>query len=119
VIVPPCLARAARSQPPSGHSVLPPPRPTPTCSYGSPPGRARTRPVTADGEPLIRLTAAGNELDLHPAAAPLLDALLAAPGWTSFATLADTSGTAVSDIALVVRELLAAQIAALPTGALS
>jgi hypothetical protein len=82
-------------------------------------GRARTRPVTADGEPLIRLTAAGNELDLDPAAAPLLDALLAAPGWTSFATLADTSSTAVSDIALVVRELLAAQIAALRTGALS
>ncbi|MEV6654956.1 cupin domain-containing protein [Streptomyces sp. NPDC051219] len=82
-------------------------------------GRARTRPATVDGESLIRLTAAGNELDLHPAAAPLLDALLAAPGWTSFAALADASGLPVGDVALVVQELLAAQIAALRTGAIS
>ncbi|MFD0008836.1 hypothetical protein ACFVJ4_41610 [Streptomyces sp. NPDC127178] len=82
-------------------------------------GRARTRPVTVDGEPLIRLTAAGNELDLDPVTAPLFDALLAAPGWTSFATLADTSSLPVGDVALVVQELLAAQIAALRTGAAS
>ncbi|MFJ1550568.1 cupin domain-containing protein [Streptomyces sp. NPDC088246] len=75
--------------------------------------RARTQHVTVDGEHLVRLTGAGVEVDLDPAAAPLLDSLLTAPTWTSLGALADTTGLPPDDVATVVQELVAAQIAAL------
>ncbi|MGW8765926.1 cupin domain-containing protein [Streptomyces sp. NPDC055815] len=79
--------------------------------------RARTTRVTVDGESLVRLTAAGNEIDLGPAAHPLLDILLAAmPAWTPLGDLATASQLPVGDVALVVQELLAAQAATVRPG---
>ncbi|MEF9886766.1 cupin domain-containing protein [Streptomyces sp. P9-A4] len=79
--------------------------------------RARTTCVMADGESLVRLTAAGNEIDLDPAAHPLLDMLLAAmPAWTPLGDLAAASRLPVGDVALVVQELLTAQAATVRPG---
>ncbi|MFI1018152.1 cupin domain-containing protein [Streptomyces sp. NPDC020965] len=78
--------------------------------------RAHTTHITDDKEKILRLTGAGNEIDLDPAAGPLLDTLLTAPSWISLGTLADTTGLPVDDIARVIQELIAAQIATVHRG---
>ncbi|MEU1495761.1 cupin domain-containing protein [Streptomyces sp. NPDC005776] len=75
--------------------------------------RARTTTVTMDGESVVRLTAAGNEIDLDPAAAPLLDTLIAAPSWVSLSELAATAGLTLGEVTLVAQELITAQAATL------
>ncbi|MGP3777151.1 cupin domain-containing protein (plasmid) [Streptomyces sp. SDT5-1] len=74
-------------------------------------GRGRLTAVTVDGEALVRLRGAGQEVDAAPAARPLLEALLE-PGWHRLGDLAATCGVSVPDAAALVTELVTAQLAA-------
>lgn len=79
--------------------------------------RARTTRVTVDGENLVRLSAAGTEIDLDPAAAPLLAALLkTATSWKRLGDLAAEGCLPLDDVALVLTELVAAQTVTVKTG---
>ncbi|MDX3641322.1 JmjC domain-containing protein [Streptomyces sp. MB09-02B] len=73
-------------------------------------GRARVTAVTVNGEDLVRITGAGQEVDAASAAAPLLHRLLET-GWHELGELADTAGVPLADAAALVAELVAAQMA--------
>ncbi|WP_143674557.1 MULTISPECIES: hypothetical protein [Streptomyces] len=64
---------------------------------------------------MIRLTAAGQEIDFAPAAAPLLRRLLEG-GWWTLADLANAAGLAVPDAVGVVGELVDAQAVCVRAG---
>ncbi|MFI8405152.1 cupin domain-containing protein [Streptomyces sp. NPDC085463] len=79
--------------------------------------RARVTRVTVDDEQLVRLTAAGSELDLAPHTAALADALLAtATTWTRLGDLAAAAGLPHDEVALVLSELAAAQALTIKPG---
>ncbi|GAA4887270.1 cupin domain-containing protein [Streptomyces coeruleoprunus] len=73
-------------------------------------GRARVADVTVEGEALVRLRGAGQEVDAAVAAAPLFHRLLES-GWHRLDELAQAAGVSVADVAAVVTELVTAQIA--------
>ncbi|MFE9437028.1 cupin domain-containing protein [Streptomyces sp. NPDC006640] len=73
-------------------------------------GRARVTDVTVDGEDLVRIRAAGQEIDAAAAAAPLFRRLLHI-GWHRLDDLAADAGVTLADAAAVVTELVAAQMA--------
>ncbi|WP_405969045.1 hypothetical protein OG496_00525 [Streptomyces sp. NBC_00988] len=77
-------------------------------------GRARITDATADGERVVRLRGAGQEIDAAPAAAPLFHRLTE-PRWHRLGDLADVAGVSVADAAAVVTELVAAQVATVRT----
>ncbi|MFD9196436.1 cupin domain-containing protein [Streptomyces phaeochromogenes] len=79
-------------------------------------GRARlTGARDDDGSQVIRFSAAGQEVDFAPAAAPLLQCLLEG-GWWSLADLAQVAGLSVSDAAGVAGELVGGQIVCVRAG---
>ncbi|MEV6946773.1 cupin domain-containing protein [Streptomyces sp. NPDC051172] len=78
-------------------------------------GRARATAVTVDGEDLVRIQGAGQEVDAAAAAAPLFHRLLQA-GWHQLGDLAEVAGVSVPDAAALVTELVAAQMATVHTG---
>ncbi|MEU2956403.1 JmjC domain-containing protein [Streptomyces xanthochromogenes] len=73
-------------------------------------GRARVTAVTVNGDDLVRITGAGQEVDAASAAAPLLHRLLET-GWHKLGELADTADVPLADAAALVAELVAAQMA--------
>ncbi|MFI0212460.1 cupin domain-containing protein [Streptomyces diastaticus] len=72
--------------------------------------RARLTEVQVDGEDLVRLRGAGQEIDAAAAAAPLLHRLLE-PGWHRLADLAAVAAVPTEDAAALITELVAAQVA--------
>lgn len=77
-------------------------------------GRARLRTVNDDGHELVRLAAAGNEVDFAAAAQPMLERLVGG-GWWNLGDLAHASQVSVGQAAAVVTELLAAKAATVRT----
>lgn len=72
--------------------------------------RAQATHVTMDGEDLVRITGAGQEVDAAATAAPLIQRLLHI-GWHRLDDLAAAANLPLSDAASLVAALVAAQLA--------
>ncbi|MET9365825.1 cupin domain-containing protein [Streptomyces sp. NPDC006632] len=72
--------------------------------------RARVTEVLVEGEDLVRLRGAGQEVDAMAAAAPLFHQLLET-GWHRLGDLAAAAAVPIEDTAALVTELVAAQVA--------